>query len=79
MPAALGCTRLHHILTFKLSAMTRVTFDNYPPPSPVELETKVKRRFAKVSIVSYSRPSLMIIVSASQFTSTLLTVGSTSV
>ena len=29
----------------------------------VELET----RFAKVSIVSYSRPSLIIIVSASQF------------
>ena len=32
---------------------------------PFELETK--RRFAKVSIVSYSRPSLMIIASASQF------------
>ena len=36
----------------------------------VELETKVKRKFAKVSIVSYSRPSLMIC---------LLTVGSTPV
>ena len=35
--------------------------------SRLELETKVKRRFAKVSIVSYSRPSLMIIAPASQF------------
>ena len=34
---------------------------------PLELETKVKRRFVKVSIVSYSRPSLMIIAPASQF------------
>ena len=35
----------------------------------LELESKVKRRFAKVSIVSYSMssPSLMIIASASQF------------
>ena len=33
----------------------------------VELETKVIRRFVKVSTVSYSRPSLMIIASASQF------------
>ena len=33
----------------------------------LELETKVVRRFAKVSIVSYSRPSLMIIALASQF------------
>ena len=33
----------------------------------IELETKVKRRFAKVSIVSYSRLSLMIIASVSQF------------
>ena len=33
----------------------------------VELETKAIRRFAKVSIVSYSRLSLMIIASASQF------------
>ena len=33
----------------------------------VELETKAIRRFAKVSIVSYSCPSLMIIASASQF------------
>ena len=33
----------------------------------LDLERKVKRRFAKVSIVSYSRPSLMIIASASQF------------
>ena len=33
----------------------------------LELETKAIRRFAKVSIVSYSRPSLMIIASASQF------------
>ena len=33
----------------------------------VELETKAIRRFAKVSIVSYSRPSLMIIVSGTQF------------
>ena len=39
----------------------------------LELETKAIRRFAKVSTVSYSRPSLMIIASASQFhrTSTL--------
>ena len=35
--------------------------------SPVELETKAIRRFAKVSIVSYSRPSLMVIASSSQF------------
>ena len=33
----------------------------------LELETKAFRRFAKFSIVSYNRPSLMIIVSASQF------------
>ena len=32
----------------------------------VELETKVKQRFTKVSILSHS-PSLMIIASASQF------------
>ena len=31
----------------------------------LELETKVKPRFTKVCIVSYSRPSLTIIVSAS--------------
>ena len=31
----------------------------------LELETKVKQRFAKVSIVSYSRQSLMIIALAS--------------
>ena len=35
--------------------------------SVLELETKAIRRFAKVSIVSYSRPSLMIIASASKF------------
>ena len=35
--------------------------------SGIELETKAIGRFAKVSIVSYNRPSLMIIVSASQF------------
>ena len=33
----------------------------------VELETKAIRRFAKVSIVSYSRPSLMIIAFRTQF------------
>ena len=33
----------------------------------LELETKVKQRFAKVSIVSYSRLALMIIASASKF------------
>ena len=33
----------------------------------LELETKAIRRFANVSIVSYSRPSLMKIASASQF------------
>ena len=33
----------------------------------LELETKAIRRFAKVSIVSYSRPSLMIFVLASQY------------
>ena len=33
----------------------------------LELETKAIRRFAKVSIVSYSRPSLMMIELASQF------------
>ena len=54
------------------------TSHNFPPRNVFpgyrsvgfELVTKVKRRFGKVSIVSYSRPSLMIIVSASQFTST---------
>ena len=45
----------------------------------VELETKAIRRFGKVSIVSYSRPSLMIIASESQFHIYVLTVGSTSV
>ena len=50
------------------------------PPSAgagwwLELETKVIRRFAKVSIVSYSRPSLMIIASASQFHVYLLWVN----
>ena len=41
-----------------------------PEPRPVaslELEMKAIRRFAKVSIVSYSRPSLIIIASATQF------------
>ena len=33
----------------------------------LELKTKAIRRFAKVSIVSYGRPSLIIIASASQF------------
>ena len=37
------------------------------PARSLELQTKAIRRFAKVSIVSYSRPSLMIILSASQF------------
>ena len=44
---------------------------NNPTPhkrdSTLELETKVKRRFTKVSIVSYIRLALMIIASASQF------------
>ena len=35
--------------------------------STLQLETKAIRRFANVSIVSYSRPSLMIIASVSQF------------
>ena len=43
----------------------------------LELETKAIRRFAKVSIVSYSHPSLMII--ASVLISRPLTVGSMSV
>ena len=38
-----------------------------PVTSPLELATKAIRRFAKVSIVSYNRPSLMIIVLVSQF------------
>ena len=33
----------------------------------VELETRVKQRFMKVSIVSYSHLSLMIIASRTQF------------
>ena len=37
------------------------------PGCRLELETKAIRRFAKVSIVSYSRRSLTIIASASQF------------
>ena len=37
------------------------------PGPALELETKAIRRFSKVSIVSYSRLSLMIIASASQF------------
>ena len=45
----------------------------------VELETKAIRKFAKISIVSYSRPSLMIIASASQFHVCLPSVGSTPV
>ena len=35
--------------------------------TPVELEKKAIRRFAKVSIVSHSCPSLMMIASASHF------------
>ena len=35
--------------------------------SLLELKTKIKRKFAKFSIVPYSRPSLMINASASQF------------
>ena len=43
----------------------------------VELETRVKRRFMKVSIVSYSHLSLMIIASWTHDPiSLLLTVGS---
>ena len=42
----------------------------------VELETKAIRRFAKVTIVPYSRPSLMIIELASQF-HVYFTLGST--
>ena len=38
-----------------------------PDHPQLELETKVKWRFEKVSIVSCSRPSLMIITLASQF------------
>ena len=34
---------------------------------PIELETNAIRRFGLVSIVSYCRPSLMIIASVSQF------------
>ena len=41
--------------------------DTFGFGKPLELETKAIRRFAKVSIVSYSRPSLMIIELASQF------------
>ena len=33
----------------------------------IELETKAIRRFAKVSIVSYSHLSFMMIASASEF------------
>ena len=35
--------------------------------SGLELETKAIRRFAKISIVSYSRPSFVTFASASQF------------
>ena len=38
-----------------------------PDHPQLELETKVKRRFEKVSIVSYSHTSLMIIAPVSQF------------
>ena len=53
-----------HVLIILTS---RMTLDiRFAVHCPVELVTKAIRRFAKVSIVSYS-PSLMIIVSASQF------------
>ena len=45
----------------------------------VELDTKVKRRFVKISIVSNSRPSLMIIACGVPIISRLLTMGSMSV
>ena len=51
-----------------VGAVKCFTLFHCSPPTPqLEIETMVKRRFAKVSIVSYSRPSPMIIVSASQF------------
>ena len=54
-----------HVLIILTS---RMTLDiRFAVHCPVELETKAIRRFAKVSRVSYSCPSLMIIASASQF------------
>ena len=50
-----------------LDAISQVSTQSQLLDSVLELETNVKRRFAKVSIVSYSRPSLMVIASASQF------------
>ena len=47
--------------------LLQVDMEIWMHASAVELETKVKQRFAKVSIVSYSRTSLMIIASAYQF------------
>ena len=41
----------------------------------VELDTKVKRRFVKISIVSNSRPSLMIIVCGVPIISTIKLSG----
>ena len=50
-----------------LRILVLLSLTNYKPLSQVELETKVIRRFVKVSIVCYSRPSLVIIASVSQF------------
>ena len=44
-----------------------IDLSNVPDTYTLELETKVKRMLAKISIVSLSRPSLMKIPSASQF------------
>ena len=71
---------LTHLLSSLLSLVVRQLVGRRPLllVSQVELETKVKRRFAKVSLVSYSRPSLMII-SVGVPISHLLNLGSTSV
>ena len=57
-----GCCQFNSIIKDLVS-----TAPASPGQPRLELQTKVKRRFTKVRIVSYCRPSLMIIVSASQF------------
>ena len=58
-----GLRRGHHDLQRQVPPVLIQVLDQ----SEIELKTNAIRMFAKVSIVSYSRPSLMIIASAFQF------------
>ena len=65
---SLGCLLDGIVLAYSSPALPSLDkVSSTPVLFLIELETKVKQRFAKVSIVSYSCPSLMIIASASQF------------